>query len=306
MEEYNIDTKVYLIYCDIGSYKKWIRDCTDPQKYFSNYKKLLLSLDELTHYIGQYEFRDPTPGVEKHAYEAAFDENTRKFLYRAWDSTLNKVASAKSISARRKRLSDFFYNMSRYEEHLSQDNLEILRQFKNDLPDLQSVKKKEAPPPAFNKEQETFLVDNLRAAVSSGSFVALHYALNPLISFYYKYRNLDSYYVDLCAKLCKLDIQYLPKIDEEYTQKRLEEIENGARFRPSEETEKYRRDAIERGFFADIPAFDKLYMIYYNSKKYPDAISICRKAISHYKSSHGQDKFLRRISVCMKKQINAK
>jgi hypothetical protein len=69
----NINNRVYLIYCDIGNYRHWVKESTTPEKFFSNFDKLINALKELA--TINYEFLNPTPSSELNELQ----ENEQKY-----------------------------------------------------------------------------------------------------------------------------------------------------------------------------------------------------------------------------------
>ena len=95
--------------------------------------------------------------------------------------------------------------------------------------------------------------------------MSAHFALISIQDFYYKYRDIDEKYVDLCEQYCKEDINNLEGYKEDF-----------------------RRDALQYGlstkFDVSIPAFKRLSIIYEKRKDYENAIGICNDAIKFYKN----------------------
>lgn len=272
------DDYIYLIYCEIGNCKHWIKTCTDPEKYFKNYDTLLEYFRELVSYEGSYNFHSPFPHEEIQYYKASYNKLTQEFLFRAWDSCLNKAALRKTLAARKKIIQSFFYQMELYHSHFTVSTLKVLENFKTELVDLNSIQKKEAPPPQFDHTREKELKENVQ---SSSDATSMYYSILELMLFYYKYRNLDTTYVEYCKKLCRANIALLPKVDQESRSER------------------------GRPFIAHLPAFDKLYSIYYKQGDYKNALLVCQEHLNCPQRGNNDDAettlIRKRIALCRKK-----
>ncbi len=62
-ENLNTSDRVHLIFCDIGNYRHWVKESTTPDKFFSNFDKLIAALKELT--TIDYEFLEPVQNLFK-------------------------------------------------------------------------------------------------------------------------------------------------------------------------------------------------------------------------------------------------
>lgn len=98
----------------------------------------------------------------------------------------------------------------------------------------------------FDKKEEKILLEDLQTLKNP---LDKHFKLISIQEFYYKYRNLDSKYIELCIKYCELDIEILKKIVP---------------------------------FYGIIPAFKRLAIIYDKRKEFNKGIDICNEAIQHY------------------------
>ncbi len=100
----------------------------------------------------------------------------------------------------------------------------------------------------FDMEEEERHLKNLKLLKEP---LDKHFELISIQEFYYKYRDLDSKYIDECIKYCEIDIEGLKEIGP---------------------------------FDAVIPAFKRLSIIYDKRKEFEQGIAICNKAIEYYKS----------------------
>lgn len=276
-KQYDLDTFVYLCYCDIGSYKKWVRDAIDPRKFFSNYAQLISQLDELSKYEGRYRFEKPTPSQEIKQYEEKFPELVNAFLYRSWDSCLNKAASRKTLAKREEFVQQFFATMEEYSDQIPPQSKSTLAQIKAEPLDLQNIERKEKALPVFDAAQEADLLDALQQCTCA---MDTYFALRVLIDFYYKYRKVNSDYIQTCKKFCEKSIALLPEVDKE------------------------NRESMGYAFTAHIPAFDRLYMINYREKDYAAALKVCKQQL-RCKQVCKDPEFIRkinkRIEICQNK-----
>lgn len=275
--QYDWDTFIYLCYCDIGTYKRWIRNAINPQKFFSNYAQLLNQLDELAKYESCYHFQNPTPHQELKQYKEKFPDLVTTFLYRCWESCLNKAASQKTIAKREEIVQQFFVTMETYYEDIPSQSKNTLVQIKKEPLDFQRIKPKEKPLPAFDNVQEKDLLNTLEQCTCA---MDSYFALLRLIDFYYKYREVNSNYIQACKELCEKSIALLPYVDKE---------EQAYRGQP---------------FTAHIPAFDRLYMINYHEKNYAAALKICKQQLGCKqvcKYPEFIQKINKRIETCQKK-----
>lgn len=107
-----------------------------------------------------------------------------------------------------------------------------------------------------------------------------HFALIGLQNFYYKYRDIDSKYLQICIDYCKEDINLLPKMQIDYIRKEKEKIMELSNIYSKKEINKLLSEVTV--FKGDIPAFKRLAIIYDKNKDYSEAIEICNHAIKYY------------------------
>lgn len=126
-----------------------------------------------------------------------------------------------------------------------------------------------------------------------------HYCYNDLIKFYYKYRNNYPETVYKCMKLCIEDIKSLPDVETSYVNQQIEAVSNLYSYDLEKRAQRI-KDIKERGFRANIPAFDKITMLFFYEKDYEAAIQYCKIAIEY-----GQDydlKYTKRIERFKRKR----
>ncbi len=141
----------------------------------------------------------------------------------------------------------------------------------------QTSSKKKAEVLTFDAVQEQQLLSAYNAA--SNSSLDQHFASIAIQDFYYKYRNLDREYVEKCIAYCRDDISRLPEMQRRYVEDERNKILSYQWLTPAE---KQKEIAKIRPFYANIPAFKRLAIIFEKDKDYESAISICDQAISFY------------------------
>lgn len=272
-----MDNRIYLIYCEVGNCKRWIKTCTDPQKYFANYDALLAYLRELCSYESLYPFHEPLPHNELRQYKKDFDAHTQKFIFRSWNAYLNRAASRKSTSAQNSVLQQFFYQMEPYKSRFSPACLATFDSLKHEPVNFENYIKNEKAPPTFDIEKERMLKQSVEQSTSASD---VYFSFIALMNFYYKYRNVSEEYVLYCIKLCEAEIALLPKVDREFRQR------------------------LQHPFNAHIPAFDRLYQIYYQKKDFCAALDICQQHLTCPQCGNDPDeeqRIQRRMRLCRKR-----
>ena len=129
-----------------------------------------------------------------------------------------------------------------------------------------------------NGEQEL-----LKAYAQSGTnAMTRHFVLIQMQNFYYKYRDIDSKYLDLCVAYCNEDISLLPEMQKQHNLDERTMIDQMKSIYSRDRIEKEYRNI--RPFLGDIPAFKRLAIIYEKQKKYDEAIGVCLRAIEYYRT----------------------
>ncbi|GEM_PF-553717 len=147
------------------------------------------------------------------------------------------------------------------------------------LPEVKqpSTMKKSNEVLTFDDVQEQQLINAYNAARNNS--LNQHFASIAIQDFYYKYRNLDRKYLDKCIEYCKDDISKLPEMQRIYIEDEKNKILS-YQWLSHEEKQKELSDI--RPFYANIPAFKRLAIIYEKEKDYDNAIRICDQAITFY------------------------
>ena len=152
----------------------------------------------------------------------------------------------------------------------------------------------------FDAEQERLLLKSYNSAKANS--LDQHFASISIQDFYYKYRNLDHKYLEKCITYCKDDISRLPEIQRNYIEDERNKILSYQWLTP---TEKQKEISEIKPFYANIPAFKRLAIIYEKEKDYDSAISICNQAISFYASGEIQSQVIE-FSARKQKLMNKK
>ena len=148
----------------------------------------------------------------------------------------------------------------------------------------------------FDSHIEKTLLRQLKYAPNA---IDRHFCYNELINFYYKYRNDYPKAVQQCFKYCIEDIESLQETNDEYFQERINGIKFLFRNHPDKLSKELETIKPKKSYF-QIPAFDRITMLFFYEKDYDRAISYCRLAVEY-----DQDydlKFTKRIERIKKKQ----
>lgn len=129
-ENLNTSDRVHLIYCDIGNYRHWVKESTTPDKFFSNFDKLIAALKELT--TIDYEYSSPSP--EKELEELICNEQKyyQDFLARSWVKTVSDASELKTDKGRSNKIHSFFHNIEPYTQRFSKETLLMIEKAKQE------------------------------------------------------------------------------------------------------------------------------------------------------------------------------
>lgn len=128
-------------------------------------------------------------------------------------------------------------------------------------------------PKVFDYSEEKRLLVEYNKKKKSKDKSDVYFSALPLISFYYKFRNLDSKYLDECIKYCNICISCL--------------------------SSPYMKSYLDDGAY--VPAFKRLLIIYINKKQYDKALLIADEALKY-----NQDKeyFYKKKQEIIKNKVN--
>ena len=134
----------------------------------------------------------------------------------------------------------------------------------------------------FDTQQESILLVEL--SKYKKKLVDRHFTLMQLQDFYYKYRDLNSDYIEKCIKYCLLDLDSLPEMQEEYNAERIHMISVIKQMSSYDDTINLKEELTkieDRGFVGIISAFKRLAIIYEKRGDIEKAISVCDRAINY-------------------------
>ena len=208
-DNYDTNTRVYLIYCDIGNYRHWVKECTSASVFFENYDKLCAALRELT--TLNYGFQEPLPSDELKELQTNEQEYIRRFLSRSWLKTVSEAAKLKTDKGRANRISSFFNDLEQYTERFSEETLKMLSDAKKEQPDY-SLKKstKSERDKLFLLETERILdeqkstIDSIFSSPDDNAWFCCH---NDLLSVIMQ-EEIDSDIIYDITRLMKAGYQY--------------------------------------------------------------------------------------------------
>lgn len=147
--------------------------------------------------------------------------------------------------------------------------------------------------------------DLLTALSKSKTDLDKHFSMIQLQNFYYKYRDIDKKYLDLCIDYCNRDIASLDDVQKSYYTTEVQKLKYLKEIYSSAEMNK---EISKIGtFLGVIPAFSRLAIIYEKRKDYDIAIKICQQTISYYKKygvSHDIEEFTNRLDKLLNKKAN--
>lgn len=140
----NLDTnnRVYLIFCDISIYRRWVNESICAESFFSNLEKLKSSLAELS----EIDFPYDSPVPSKQLEEIIQNEQKliQDFLSRSWISAISETKKLKTEKGKEKRISRFFDEISIYEDKFSKETLKMIEEAKSSVPDFNLFKNKKS------------------------------------------------------------------------------------------------------------------------------------------------------------------
>lgn len=142
-ENLNTSDRVHLIFCDIGNYRHWVKESTTPDKFFSNFDKLIAALKELT--TIDYEFLEPTPSAEVNELQENEQKYYQDFLARSWIKTVSDAFELKTNKGKSNKIHSFFHNIEPYTQRFSKETLLMIEKAKQEQPNytLKSTSKNE-------------------------------------------------------------------------------------------------------------------------------------------------------------------
>lgn len=129
----DMETRVYLLYCDIGNYRHWVKESINFEKFFSNFDKLKIALEELTHI--KYEYYSPTPNEELDDLVINEQKYIQQFLTRSWINIVSTANKLKTEKGKTNKIKTFFDSLEPYKGRFSEDTLNLVEKARNEQPD---------------------------------------------------------------------------------------------------------------------------------------------------------------------------
>ena len=129
----NVDNRIYLIYCDIGTYKHWVTESNTADSFFKNFDKLVSALQELSSI--DYQYREPTPYNDLQNLLADEQNHIQHFLSRSWIKTISEASKLKTDSGKSGKIKKFFDSLEPYKERFSVETLQLIEKAKSEAPD---------------------------------------------------------------------------------------------------------------------------------------------------------------------------
>lgn len=266
--------------------KHWVRDSINPDSYFSNYTDLLVHLQILMEFEPYFPFRTPVPSSLYADYSSNREKYNSEFIKCWFESVTSKASSLKTLEGRKKRIEKNCSEIMLYRQFMTEDNIALINSLKENV-EVDSISKSEKKLPEFDPETEAKLHEDLRASI--GKPVQLHFSFIALQDFYYKYRDNDAEFLELCKQYCEKDIALIPQLDEAYIKENVDRIllltthqDSVTKRKYNEEIEQLRKN----GFDARIPSFKRLSSIYERCNDFESALHYCDLEIKHY-LAHG-------------------
>lgn len=127
------DNRVYLIYCDIGNYRHWVKESTTAEKFFNNFDKLKVALNELSHI--DYGYYEPSPDKELDDLCKNEQKYIQDFLSRSWLKTISEAARLKTEKGRENKIKSFFDSLEPYKGRFAKETNELIESAKKEQPD---------------------------------------------------------------------------------------------------------------------------------------------------------------------------
>lgn len=140
---------------------------------------------------------------------------------------------------------------------------------------------KTRPELKFDIKEERRLLSELEK--NENNPVGKHFTYIFLQDFYYKYRNLDSKYLNECIHYCYEDLESLDQLNEGYVKENLSRYNQFKHLYSKEQVTKEINRIKKEKFIGNIPAFRRLAIIYEKKKEFDQALIISKQAIKYYR-----------------------
>lgn len=152
----NINNRVYLIYCDIGNYKRWIKESTNIKVFFNSLDNLKSSLNELKNI--KYDYYEPTPDKELNELYKNEQKYIQEFLNRLWLKTISETTDLKTQKGKENKIKMFYDNIEQYKNRFSKETIKLIEDAKKDKLNYSLMKSSKAEKDLlFLKQTENIL-----------------------------------------------------------------------------------------------------------------------------------------------------
>lgn len=266
-----------------GTQHRWIKDATSPDVFFRNLQDYECTLKKLISLEPFYAFYSPTPSEDLEQYYCKKEQWQMDFVERWWQSRLKDVIKLKTVETKRNKLNKYFEDLEIYRELIVAGALAKIEYLKT-LP-MASIQVPEKEQLAFGEQEVTIEKELIKEYNNSTGEISRHFVRIKLIDLYYKFRHIEEY-KNKCIFMCEEDIEHLPQLDVEERNELLLRQKHLSELTGMPPNDNVYQERYKHGFTGRISAFEKLIMIYQNSKDYEEALKYCDIALMHYKN-HG-------------------
>jgi hypothetical protein len=293
------------------------------ETFFKNLELYREALTALVDFEPYFPFYKPIPTDELKIISSG--QYTADFLKRWSQNTVAEIGKLKTEQARQKKLhAEIDYVMEKLGEKVPEIVSDTLYQLPilsllNSESTEETVKqidkgKIEKPKRVFNLAEERELLAKLKSATSIED---KHFAYHFLIDFYYKLRDTDEKYMQMCLEYCREDIKLLPSLKFHTTDSKYSLAELGTKLGElaaagiTEEKdfppELFEQIEVEEDFTGYILSLDRLILYHERKKEIDKAIEYSEMALDFYRKNNSPYavKEEKRLSRLKKKELNA-
>jgi len=132
-EHLDTENRVYLIFCDIGNFRHWVNESTNPNAFFSNLDKLKSALTELCDI--DYNYDSPTPTEQLTDIINNEQQIIQNFLSRSWINIVSEAKKLKTEKGRKNKIEKFFNELAQYSDYFSNETKSLIEKAKGEMPD---------------------------------------------------------------------------------------------------------------------------------------------------------------------------
>lgn len=228
-------------------YQKYNKESLDLQKFFNSSKISKLKFNDATIYANL-----SLKNIKIKIYDFVNDFKFKKEIFELLECTHNKMKNELSVMRK---------------EGIAMP----MDETKNKAPTQNTL--------VFDGKKENSLLK--RETELQRNPIDLHYLYIEIQNFYYKYRDLGKKYENMCIEYCYKDINNYETLNSFWINNELLDLNQLYKNNILSKSEYDNRKAnVEQGFVYNIPAFQRLAIIFEKNKQYDKAIEICNEAIS--------------------------